>query len=248
MGLDIYCGPLGRYWSGNWSLRANIDKSTSSKIDDSVMDEEAHALLDEVRDWRDRLNLEYASQLGGTVDWQESLTGPYLTDKPGWDPFSALGLWAGMEERGLRKYPWEMPFSAHEEPGYDALQEKGSRYQDFIATLWLPRDGFETFAGPWIEGENQWFGSTYRFFSALQELNQRTWQADTTTIDAWYRGDPESLAPNLDEAKRQSLADGSDLFDAVMNTFEGNARFAFGIVYKLARYAAASGLPMKTDW
>ena len=48
--------------------------------------------------WRESLNASLANHISGPLEWREGMAPPYFTDKPAWDGYSALLIWAAHEE------------------------------------------------------------------------------------------------------------------------------------------------------
>src|SRR5882724_8801386 len=51
-----------------------------------------------VIEWRDRLSKSLSELLSTALDWNEEADAPYFTDKPAWDCYSDLVLWAAYSE------------------------------------------------------------------------------------------------------------------------------------------------------
>ena len=103
MGLDIYAGPLTRYYSHNWKTVvqqwAEENGYTFNRItpDGEPADNEEELSPAEIQaaveDWRDQI-LAAISQPNQPhyTPWPEDNERPYYTDKPDWDAFGAMLL------------------------------------------------------------------------------------------------------------------------------------------------------------
>jgi hypothetical protein len=106
MGLDVYVGSLTRYFSGDWLTV--LQQAAASGLGPPVVvvrpeeTEEGVTDPDEIRSgvlaWRDRLSRALAEHTQTSLDWDERADAPYFTDKPAWDCFGALVLWAAYAE------------------------------------------------------------------------------------------------------------------------------------------------------
>src|SRR5512139_2610382 len=98
MGLDIYVGSLTRYFARDWKTileqlaeRGEIPEVRvvrASEPKDAIADPEQ--LRPTVLAWRQALSAGLAEHLSAPLDWDESATAPYFTDKPSWDCYGAL--------------------------------------------------------------------------------------------------------------------------------------------------------------
>lgn len=117
MGLDIYVGPLTRYYSGAWEtivqqagreqgipveiIRTN--EPSPDRITDPQVVEEA------VLAWRTSLEQGLGEQLGPRLEWPEGPSADYVTDKPDWDGYAAVLLLAAHDEFRAGSLPREAP-------------------------------------------------------------------------------------------------------------------------------------------
>lgn len=250
MGLEYYSGPLGRYWVGDWSSFAPQDTQmdlVAAPAGQENLDDEERDALEEVIAWRNDLNRGHPWELNGKVDWQESVSGRYAADKPGFDPIGALHLWAARDFAGLRDIPEYLPHDVYDEPEMDGVFGKGSPYAVLGCDLWLPKRDVKPFPGTWIDDRDITIGSTYDLLDALDRLNQRTWQADETMLDVWRRGDAR-VAPYPVDVEGLSEEERAEVIDQVFLGFEANARFAFSVMHGLAEFAVKAGMPVTSDF
>jgi hypothetical protein len=177
-----------------------------------------------VRRWRDRMRRETGI---ADLDWNEDPLAEYQTDKPAWDCYGALLLWAAYEElpkakRRATSEGWD------QDPALLTSRiNPASRYRHLLADteIWLPAE-FETpFRTVGIPGEPLVVGSSPRLQGELRDLNSRTWQATDSQLSEWRYDGAEHGAP-----------------------LETRARFAFSIFCTLAQRSVAARLPMKLDY
>lgn len=107
MGLDVYVGPLTRYYSGEWKLAAQ-QAAEAQGLDVQVVrprPERDGALAGrgpaEVRTALLRWRAAVVEASGGRLpelDWKDLPQDPYFTDKADWDGYWAVRLLAGRDE------------------------------------------------------------------------------------------------------------------------------------------------------
>jgi hypothetical protein len=237
MGLDVYVGPLTRYYSGNWQTIVQQMMSGSGvpvqviRPNQGWFDRLRSRLgfrgpdaARAVRRWRDRLRRELHI---ADLDWNEDPEAEYATDKPAWDCYGALILWAVYEEipnaaRRETAEGWE------KDTAYRTSRENpNSRYRHLLADteIWLPVEFDAPTRTDAIVGDSIVVGSSPRLLAELRELNSRTWNADDRQISQWRRDGADYGAP-----------------------LEISARFGFCIFYELVRRSVAARLPMKLDY
>jgi hypothetical protein len=178
--------------------------------------------------WRDGLSNALAPHGVAPFSWEESLDCPYFTDKPAWDCYSALMVWASHHEHPESPLPAVAPKEWSAYRPFIASQEGGkTRFPHLLRNteLWIPTALSFTFMAEDITGNKVGIGSVNNLKAELEMLNQETWQVTSDVVSGWRR-------------------DGAD-FGAPL---EVSARFAFSIFLELAGAAVAHRLPMKLDY
>ena len=255
MGLDIYVGPLTRLYSGQWETiveqQGRAQGITVEIVRQNPVDfpppEEVRA---QVIEWRRRLEVVFGDLFDRPLDWPESPTEPYVTDKPDWDGYGAVQLLAAHDEHPDIDLPPTMPrnFANH------ALYRKATERDEPVAMglggalrrvfrrvepdaprrpfghlygpeLWLPAGFDEPFDAEEVTGNSVRIGSVPRLRAALEHLNERTHAADDATLAEWRAGTPDPDGP-----------------------FEPMARFGLSVWLDLAREADARRMPMRLDY
>lgn len=206
MGLDVYVGPLVRYFLGKWEndvaqmlaeqgipedLHAEYGEDLSfvetktgrRSLDVSIVEE----AIEVIKNWRSRIS--ESLRFEKALDWPESDELPYFTRKPCWDGYQGLLLWAAYEEAGEAP-PLNLPENVDEDPALRRSRAdlKESRYPHLLGEteIWLPGDYAMAFRAPDPTGKRLDFGFAGALFEELADLNERTWQADMDTIIEWY--------------------------------------------------------------
>jgi hypothetical protein len=231
MGLDVYVGPLSRYYGGDWEsvgergTRPRIAASPAATL--SVEDRKRAREI--VLAWRETL----AGSLGNTVplplDWEESDNAPYFTGRPGWSGFGSLVLWAAYAEHPALRLPGSLPEEWDNDPALVRSNVEGfrSRYSHLVRNveLWLPVAFDFTFEGEGADRRRIVVGSSASLARQLADLNAASWKADTSEVRSWARREPDEQAP-----------------------LELRARYAFAVMGDLAGKAIEHRLPMKLDF
>jgi hypothetical protein len=211
MGLDVYVGPLTRYYSFTWETlvqQAARQQGIQSRIDRSpdLAPRSPDAALAMVLGWRAGLE----RSLGTTLSWEESVDGPYVTDKPDWDGYHALRYLALHDEfpdvrtprrldpkpdpSDLGKEPLERRFGEvyARQPrrwlmrflGKRPIPADGLRYLHLqVADMWIP----PAFPMPFLSVDPAWgierrVGSVRQLRAELEGLNERTLRADPAKL------------------------------------------------------------------
>jgi hypothetical protein len=133
--------------------------------------------------WRKRL----AAQVGGTPhewDWPEALDISYQTDKPGFDGYGAVQLWAAYAESPEQTPPVVHDANWGEDSVFVRVSQAPTQFRHLIGPeLWLPVGFADVFEAEEPTGRTcPKIGSVFGLWDELRKLNQRTWQADHEAI------------------------------------------------------------------
>ncbi len=239
MGLDVYVGSLTRYYVGQWEtvvqrmgreqgMQVNVVRPNKPP-DDALTD--PGEVSEIIVAWMGGLREGLAEHLpaGVVFDWQDDMSSPYFTDKPAWDSYGSLLLWAAYAEHPELTRPVKYCDNWDSDPAYKASTAEGfnSRYGQLLhdVELWLPVDFPFTFKSEDASGNSVGMGSSPQLLAQLERLNQDTWRTDEATLKSWRHDGAEYQSP-----------------------LELGARFAFAILLGLCRDAVAHRLPMKLDY
>jgi hypothetical protein len=236
MGLDVYVGAFTRYYAGDWeTVVQQMARETGIEMQ-MIRPEPAPDVITDpdiirpaVIAWREGLSEGLGSNLDGPLDWDESAKAPYFTDKPAWDCFSSLLLWAAYAEHPELTCPDEPVEDYTTDPAYQASNDPDAAcaFSQLLrgVKIWLPHDFEFIFNTTDLTGQELPFGSSVDLCRQLEELNRRTWNASDETLAEWQREGAASDAP-----------------------LETQARFAFAVMTDLARKAVEHRLIMKLDY
>jgi hypothetical protein len=241
MGLDVYVGSLTRYYLGAWEtivpqagrergFQVSIERPFAPKQNwferfvDRFRPKGTAAATRAVRRWQRQVARELRVP---NLEWNEDREAEYETDKPAWDCYGALVLWAAYEElpSAHRRHSadgWE------EDPAYAASRgNPQSKYRHLVADtqIWLPIEFDPPLATRALTGEPIVVGSSLRLLEELKRLNSCTWAATDQQIREW---------------RYEGVDGGSSL--------KTSARFGFSIFFELAQRSVAARLPMKLDY
>ena len=227
MSLDVYVGPLARYYGGDWE---NADSSAPAPGSASG---QRPAGRDRIRQtviaWRETLAASLGDAVLAPLDWEETDAAPYFVGRPGWDGFGSLVLWAAYVEHPVLRAPASLPEEWDNDPALVRSNAGSfrSRYSHLVRNveLWLPAAFDITFEGESVDRHRVVMGSSTTLARQLAELNAATWKAVPAEVATWARRVPDGNAP-----------------------LELRARHAFAVIAGLAAKALEHRLPMKLDF
>lgn len=237
MGLDVYVGSLTRYYARAWETviqrmarESGMPLRTIRQNEPAGAVTDPGAILEAVIAWRQGLAAGLAAHVPEGLSWDEGVDVPYATDKPAWDCFEGLVLWAAHDLCAAPRLPHVVPPSqALEHALVKAAREapQADRYKQLLfgAEWWLPIATDMVFGAPSVAGPEVAMGSAPALRAQLEELNRRTWRASPAQISRWRRDGAESGAP-----------------------LETSARMGFAVLYELSGEAVRLKLPMLLDY
>jgi hypothetical protein len=236
LGLDIYVGSFTRYYAGDWELvtaRAAREMGAKFKVirqhnpPDAIRDPEEIRPI--ILNWRSGLAASLASHLPEPLDWDESPSAPYFTDKPAWDGYQGLLLWAAYQEHPELPIPKDLPKDFANDPAILRSMSRDSKtaYPALLsdAKFWLPARIPFVFEAPDASGNKSTIASSVSLAQELNELNRKTWKMNDS---------------ELDERAFDGCPAGSPL--------EVAARFGFALFRRHALLSVTHRLPMLLDW
>ena len=243
MGLDVYVGPFSRYYAGAWeTILQQHGRASGLSVEIIRPPQPKPGLLDRLlgfftgRQRRDDPAADVGSWMAGlsryspggkSFQWPDQPDGEFFTDKPAWDCYGALVLWAAYDESRTSTLP-ETAQHWDEDPVFTAaLANPSGRYRHLVGNteIWLPGEFDPPFSGPTPSGETAVFGSNIRLLRELEDLNQRTWQASASDLERWRQEGASYGAP-----------------------FEISAKFGFAVFHDMTTKSVDKRLPMKLDY
>ncbi len=258
MGLDIYAGTLTRYYAQNWKTAAQqwaeangfsysriIPQGESERAEETLNPEE---IQEAMKNWQSQILAAISPKEGPSYEpWTEDNETPYYTEKPDWDAFGALLLYAAAKTykepfpKTVRKN-WD--FEKH--PLIQRMGEDEERvWSLFIgASWWLPIEDGLAFNAPCPTEEEITFSTTGALLMELHQINATGWQADEETILSWsstegYPADGEIRDGTLTKAgvKEHTIYDTESL-----------AKFAYSILWQAAKFSMEKRVPILLDF
>jgi len=258
MGLDIYAGTLTRYYAQNWKTVTQqyaeeqgwtfqrITPNGPAEPEEKMDPAEIQA---DMESWRDQI---LAMILSGTerqyTPWQENNEKPYYTDKPDWDAFGALLVYAAavLQEKELPPVV-EKNWDFNNHPLILGLLEDEERVQSWSlfqgVTWWLPIEDSFYFQAPLPTGDTMTIATTGLLMAELKRINELGWKADDDTILSWSKSEGYP-------ADMETAADGTVNKTAEHNQYdtESLAKFAFSIMWQAAGFSMEQGVPLLMDY
>ena len=236
MALDVYVGSLTRYYAGDWeSVGDRTSRERGRQTEGGrpraagVPKKDRERFQASVLAWRRTLDGALAPHLAEPLAWNETSESPWFTDRPDWDGFGSLVLWAAYAEQPTLRRPAALPREWDDDAALVRSNAEGfrSRYSHLVRNveLWLPATLDFTFEAEDVDGRRIIVGSSTTLRRQLGELNAATWKMDDDEMAALARGRSPGRA-----------------------SLEVAARHAMAVTSGLVRQAVQHRLPMKLDY
>jgi len=141
MAFDVYVGTLTRFYRREWEnvvQRMSREQGMQYKMIYAGGEPEPPAPADDIRQavigWRSALSEGLKPHGFGPVTWDEGDSVPYFTDRPGWEGYGGLLVWAAHDEHPEMPVPMHLPESWVDDPAYQrsADPKSPSRYQSIL--------------------------------------------------------------------------------------------------------------------
>src|ERR1700677_2635401 len=184
MAFDVYVGTLTRFYRRDWenvAQRMAREQGIVYKMIYTGGEPEPPAPAEEIRravaGWCQSMTAGLEPHGVGPVAWDEADAQPYFTDRPAWEGYSALMVWASHAEHPDLSLPVDVPKSWADDPAYQrsTVREFKSRYRSILEPeLWLPVAFPFVFNGPTLVSENTCIGSVLTLKEQLDFLHSQT--------------------------------------------------------------------------
>lgn len=190
MAFDIYAGTFTRFFTRDWEnvvqRQARLDGTEYRMI--YAGGETPPPSPEEVREvvaaWKAGINGSLAQDGHAAIEWSEDDGQPYFTDRPAWEGYAGLLLWAAYAEKPEAKPPHFVPESwAADRVWQEVMERDAIHFRSILqATLWLPGDFRFCFGFPSLTGDDDeevMIASTGGLLAQLRELGQKPlqWQS-----------------------------------------------------------------------
>jgi len=219
MGLDVYVGPLSRYYAGTWKTIVEqegrrLGRQVEVLRRSPFSTDDPEVVRRRVIDWQAGLSDILLGSVG-RLSWTESATADYVSDKPGWGPFVAVCLLAAHADGLLDRLPDVVPSGGQAMKLWDRLGRRtqtpeplghrmgrlfgrSSTYappprqftQIVGPEVWLPLDASVVIETDDALGVRRTFGSVGPLLGELRQLNAQTFGANEPTLSEWAREAP----------------------------------------------------------
>ena len=203
MALDLYVGGFARYFALDWE-NVGQKQAKESGMEYRIIrpdgppqaadwDEAAGA----VGQWREAINGGLGDALAEPLSWDETHDAPYFSDRPGYDGYGALVIWAAHAEAGGNP-----PEQYNEEWFEDeavvevSTPKEGQKYRPIVCgNLWLPSDFMFSFDFQGLTGQKVHICSNLALQQSLAALNETTFKMNEAQIAESLQGGYEENAP-----------------------------------------------------
>lgn len=238
MAFDLYSGSFTRYFRRDWENRVQRfarETGTGYQRVYAGGGPEAPAPAEVIREgvghWRRAMNEALGNNLTEPLSWDEGDDQPYSSDRPAWDGYSAVLLWAAYAACPEMTRPTHLPPSWADDPAYQKVTANQSQVplpNILVASMWLPGKYDFVFSFPTLASkEPQPIGSTFALRAELDALMTKT----AAELDA-----EPPIGEESSEPPEQTV------------TLTQMARFGLGIFREMAEWACRHRLPLLTDF
>ncbi|MBL8952497.1 MAG: hypothetical protein JNK82_17085 [Myxococcaceae bacterium] len=245
MGLDLYAGPLTRYYAGDWL-------TTMQRVGQELGLPTQVMYSDGQSPWlpADEAALAVKAFIASFGDsaWREEPGAPYTTDKPDRDGVFALDVFAAYLARPELVRPKVLP-DLGADPAVSEANDRGHYMKHMVAIeahLFVPGDG------RWVKlvedplGAERVVTTVGTLEAVLHDLNARTWKASAAEIEAWRRRGHvpcRDVETGFDDAT-QRIVQRPYL---VVDRLEHNAQFGLSCFFNMCAFSRRHGVPIVID-
>lgn len=255
MGLDIYAGTLSRYYLRNWKTitqqfceenglqYSQIHSSEDMKNEQSIDETE-----NTVEIWQEQLvHALKSSGVEKAKAWQEgSDIGSYYTNKPDWDAFGALLLFAAgklLKISSPKEYKKNTNY--HEVLKimgiYNTSYGKWSLFSNVC--YYVPIEDRLVFEYPLPNGRVSMLSTVDCLKYELQKINEAGWQADETTILNWVNTEGYPTEGKIGVHGLLQFLPKRKVYST-----ESLAKFAFSIMWQAVSFAEKEQVIIVLDY
>lgn len=255
MGLDIYAGTLSRYYLRNWKTIAQqfceengMQYSQIQPSDYTENKQSAAETESTINQWQNQLvNALKSSGVEKAKVWQEdSDTKPYYTNKPDWDAFGALLLYATgklLKVRSPKDYKKNTNY--HEVLKIMGIYNTSYRQWSLFSDVchYVPIEDRLVFKYPLPNGQESMLSTVACLKYELEKINEVGWQADEVTILDWV---------NTEGYPAEGQIGGNGLLRLLpkrkVYSTESLAKFAFSVLWQAATFAEKEQVTIVLDY
>lgn len=182
MALDVYVGGFARYYAQEWenvAQRWARETGTHYQIigpDGPPPSANWEEVAEAVTYWRTAINNGLGSNISQPLDWNETPDAPYFTDRPGYDGYGALIVWAAHAERGTKPpETFDGDWASDEAVVECSKPRQGQKYRPIVGgSLWLPGEFEFSFDFQDLTGGEAHICANTSLQRSLRALNENT--------------------------------------------------------------------------
>lgn len=253
MGLDIYAGTLVRYYTRNWKTanqkfcEANGFEYRQIRTDNAPRPS-VESVMPAVNNWVKKvIQVLHNSGVESAEAWEENNEKPYYTEKPDWDAFNALLLYAASKILGK-----DFPKEFHKNTdiyGHSLMKEmdetKNTRGRSLFGDIcyWLPINETIMFSFPMPTGADANIAATGLLKSELSRINELGWNADRETILSWISTEGYPADASVDKNGLMQQLNVNEIYNT-----ESLAKFAFSILWEAVEFSENERVPIILDF
>ncbi len=259
MGLDVYVGPLSRYYSRDWETivqQAGREQGFEVQVRRPPLPaglRDPQMVLGRLRAWQEQVSAAVSEQSPEGIRWEESPTDGYVTDKPDWNAFCGLVFLAAQDDLPGFRIPARVPTGRTAHATWRAI---GERYVPSIRPtiagrlrrlLRPPRDDVSPIDRRYAQiiGPELWLPADFPVVIEGEDVTG-TWMSIGST--AALLGELELLNARTIRATDKDLDRIRTDGPSEDGEFESLARFGLSVFLGLAGEAVQRRLPLKLDY
>jgi hypothetical protein len=253
MGLDLYAGPLVRYYTGAWETEAQQAGRVAGFPVQVVYSGGGPRRLWKltapwrISAWLRRIRSKYAKVIRQDLSWQEGRSSAYFARKPDHDGRWSLVLAGAYAEHPQFAMPEQLPDDIEADPAYAAI---GENYLSSVISvlechMYLPSAENFILSEPDPVGNKRFITSTANLGWALDVVNDAHWRADSGHIEEWAREPPArgKTVLRVGDGKHELVEEE----EPITESLQGLAKFGFAIYSKALAFSREHNVPILTD-
>lgn len=259
MGLDVYAGTLGRFYSRDWEravqrlARKEGWKYSEVYVDGIIPDwPDKENAISMVSEFRDRIRDQVAGEIADIASWSEDEC-PYETDKIDYDGRNSLVFLAAYLNRPELKLPDKLPADLDADQAYSEAVEQ-EYYLGAMAILecgmFLPSQESKLFMIENPMGAKQVVTTTESLRGALERLSEKVWSGDTKP-EKWRKRGLTPIGGKIFMQVRGLLPWTKKIVEIkeppVPSRLKHDAEFGFGVLTAMLAFSDQYNVPIMMD-
>lgn len=255
MGLDIYAGTLSRYYMRNWkTITQQLCEANGMQYSQiHPMGEEQNAASaseteNMVQQWQEQLvNALKSSGVKEAKTWQEDWdTKPYYTNKPDWDAFGALLLFAASKFLKVRS-PKDYKKNTDYNEVLKIIGIYNTNYRQWSlfsgVCYYVPIADRLVFKYPLANGQESMLSTVACLKYELDKINEACWQARKATILEWANTEGYPVEGQITGKGLLRFLPKKQVYST-----ESLAKYAFSILWQAVRFAEKEQVAIVLDF